>query len=346
MIDTVLSYYIDMSEGVQRNLVGVALLSEDNLAHTFEVTCKRNGTAADLEGASVSAYFVRADGVTIPMSGSISGSTVSVQLNASCYMVTGRYNLVIKLAQGETISTIFWATGAVYASKTDALVDTGEITMSMEELFAKIEACEMRVKDAETQAVNAATQAASSQEAAADAQASATAAAAAAEEAESSASAVKTACEEATTAANEAADRANQAADNSAVLTRVEAVAEQVAANTEAIITKADASAVTTTLLWSGTWENGSITVPGISNWRMLQVVTSFGSVLCLGGSVITGVGGSMNTNQHRTLGVRFSVAGDACTLVTSHYIVHNSSGNHGALTNMPITAIYGLLKG
>lgn len=99
--------------------------------------------------------------------------------------------------------------------------------------------------------------------------------------------------------------------------------------------------------LWSGTWETGSITVPGINNWRLLQINTAIGYVLIVGGgSVLQGAGASLSANMHRSIGVRFSVSGDTCTLVTAHYIDHNGGSNHGALAKTSITGIYGLMKG
>ena len=116
--------------------------------------------------------------------------------------------------------------------------------------------------------------------------------------------------------------------------------------NTTAEAAIAAASArCTPTLLWSGAWTAGSITVPGINQWQVLQIVTSVGNALCFGGSVVLGLGSGVNTGQHRLIGVRFSVSGESCTLVTAHYLIHNGSGSHSALTNTTITAITGLIR-
>ena len=252
------------------------------------------------------------------------------------------------------VSTIFWGEGCVSLSQTSTIIDDGEITLSLEELLAKIAECEGRITTAESQATASAT-------AAANAEQSAVASAAAAVEAGNSAVTVKEACEAATVAANEAADRANAAADRSAVLTRVEAVETQAAANAEAIAdnaaaiadnaeaiaTKADASAIKPTTLWSGTgWESGSITVEGIGDWKLLQIGLPIGYVLAVNGSVVQGIGISTSATMHRTLSVRFSVSGNTCTLATVHYIDHSSGSNHGAITKSSITSIVGLIKG
>jgi len=336
---------VDLARGVQKTIIRQVLATEDNLAHTFHIACTRNGAEEDLTGASVSGYFIRADGVTASLVGSVIGNIASVTLNNSCYKTEGRCHLIVKLTKDGTVSTIFWGEGCVSLSQTSTIIDDGEITLSLDELLAKITEYESRITVAESQAMASAT-------AAANAEASATASAEAAVEAGNNAVAVKEACESATVAANEAAERANSAADSSAVLKRVEAVEEQVAENTEAIANKADASAVKPTLLWSGTdgagWASGNITVAGIGDWQVLRVVTGVGSVLAFKGAQATqGIGVNCNeSGNHRTIAVRYTVSGDVCTLSTAHYINHSNNGQHGARTDTEITEIYGLMKG
>ncbi|MGN0763023.1 MAG: hypothetical protein ACI4MK_06530, partial [Aristaeellaceae bacterium] len=142
MLDAILSFACDLERGVERTLIRPALLTGDRQAHTFRLTVTRSGVNADITGASVSAYFVRGDGVTVPITGSVEGSAALVTLPESCYRVPGRFQLVVKLSTGDGISTVFWGDGAVAASSTDAILDEEGVIPSLDELLAQIAATE------------------------------------------------------------------------------------------------------------------------------------------------------------------------------------------------------------
>lgn len=313
-----LNYTTDFAQGVQKTVIRRVLAKNDNLAHTIRVGCLRNGTNEDLTGARVTGYFIRADEATVTMEGTVEGSYACITLNSSCYNVEGRCYIIVKLTRGEATTTIFWAEGTVSMSQTDAIVETGEATLRLEDLFTRLEAAEAG---------------------AAQAAQDATTSAAAAAEAQASIEASRDTVEQATAAitdAQDAADRANTAAE------RVEGIdVSQLLSEVNGV-----KASIKPTKLWSGTgWETGSITVAGINDWHLLQVITGVGSALCIGGSITSGIGSAMHTNNHRIIGVRFTIDGNVCTLVTSHYLAHTGGGNHGVLTNTPITGIYGLLK-
>lgn len=313
-----LNYKTDFAQGVQKTVIRRVLAKNDNLAHTIRVACIRNGVNEDLTGAKVTGYFIRADDATITLEGTVEGSMASLPLNAACYNVEGRCYIIIKLTRGDAITTIFWAEGAVSLSQTDVIVDTGETTLKLEDLFARLET-------AEADAAQAAESATASAEAAAAAQASAEASAELAEGAA-----------EATASANAAADNANDAANRLKDLDVGMLTAEIDELR----------GAVTPKQLWSGTgWSSGSIDVDGISDWHVVQIVTSRGNALGFVAANVNAIGASMNTGQHSIIGVRFSVSGNTCTMVTAHVLKHNASSNHEALESINVTAIYGLLK-
>ena len=161
MLNAVLSYVCDLDRGIDRTLIRPALLTGDKQAHTFRIAVSRSGEDAALTGASVSAYFVRADGVTVPITGSVEGSAAVVTLPEGCYRVPGRFQLVVKLAMDSGISTIFWGDGAVASSSTDAILDEEDVIPSLDELLAQIAAAEAAAASASS-AASAANNAASS----------------------------------------------------------------------------------------------------------------------------------------------------------------------------------------
>ena len=155
MLDAVLSFVCDLDKGVERTLIRPALLTGDKQAHTFRIAVSRSGEDAALTGASVSAYFVRADGVTVPITGSVEGSAAVVTLPGGCYRVPGRFQLVVKLAMDSGISTVFWGDGAVAASDTDAILDEEGVIPSLDEVLAQVAAAEAAAASANSAAASA-----------------------------------------------------------------------------------------------------------------------------------------------------------------------------------------------
>ena len=185
MLDTVLSFACDLDRGIDRTLIRPALLTGDKQAHTFRLTVTRSGVNADIAGAGVSAYFVRADGVTVPITGSVEGSAALVTLPDGCYRVPGRFQLVVKLSTGSGISTVFWGDGAVASSSTDVMLDTEDVIPSLDELLAQIAATEAAAEHANSAAASANTAASGANSAASSASTAASRANAAAASIES-----------------------------------------------------------------------------------------------------------------------------------------------------------------
>ncbi len=173
MLNAVLSFACDLDRGIDRTLIRPALLTGDKQAHTFRIAVSRSGEDAALTGASVSAYFVRADGVTVPITGSVEGSAAMVTLPEGCYRVPGRFQLVVKLAMDSGISTIFWGDGAVASSSTDAILDEEDVIPSLDELLAQIAAAEAAAANAGSAASSANSAASSANTAASRADAAA-----------------------------------------------------------------------------------------------------------------------------------------------------------------------------
>lgn len=148
MLDTILRYSCDLSRGISCTPIRPALLTMDNQAHTIRVACVRGGAAESLTGYAVNGYFIRADGITVPITGSAEGNVATVTLTGPCYAVPGRFQLVVKVSAGDAVSAVFYGDGAVAVSKTDALVDEEHIVPSLEELLRKIEEMEHLAQEA------------------------------------------------------------------------------------------------------------------------------------------------------------------------------------------------------
>ena len=131
------------------------VFTADVLAATFMVDVLEGGEAVSLTGATVTGYAIRADGATVIMTGSASGNRASITLDASCYVVQGPLDIVIKVTSGGATVTVGAWRAYVQRSTTDAIVDPGHVIPSIEELLEKIDEME-----AGTAAANAAAAAA------------------------------------------------------------------------------------------------------------------------------------------------------------------------------------------
>lgn len=152
---------IDVDADILMTPLRTLYASGDKNAHTFELSLYRNKEPLEIDGAGVIGYFIRADGYTVPVDGTASGSVAKVTLSESCYAVVGQFNLIIKVTIGSERKAVFWGNGYVTRSQTDAIIDPSQTIPSLDELLAQIAATEAAAKAA-NQAASAANSAATS----------------------------------------------------------------------------------------------------------------------------------------------------------------------------------------
>lgn len=140
----------DLKKPVKVHSLDGNVFSADSAANLIGVEIYDNGQAAQITGA-VHGYAIREDGATVIIDGTLSGNKASVILPLSCYTVVGRLSVVIKVGT----MTVGAVTGNVYRSTTDTIVDPAHIIPSIDELLAKIAACEAATANANTAASNA-----------------------------------------------------------------------------------------------------------------------------------------------------------------------------------------------
>ena len=129
----------DMLEAVKVKYLDGNVFSQDNAGNLIGVILKRGGEDYS-GGGTVSANVIRADGVTVAVSGALYGNVATVVLPQSCYVVPGPISIVVKITASGAITTICAVVANVYQSSTDTVVDPGTIIPSIETLIAEIEA--------------------------------------------------------------------------------------------------------------------------------------------------------------------------------------------------------------
>jgi len=162
MVQWVITDRVDLSKDAQRQQVGAPealMLPGDNEAHRWEITVLNNGEAADLAGASVAGYFLRADGETVAVVGSVTGNVISVVLAQECYAFEGLMRAIVRVTLNGVITTVIQRLFRVQQDIGDQIIDPGEVIPGIDELLAQIAAMEAATAECEevTEAAHAVT---------------------------------------------------------------------------------------------------------------------------------------------------------------------------------------------
>lgn len=137
---------VDLSRGYTPVIWPDALMvSGDDKAHTWRVSVMDGGTPADLTSATITGFFVREDGVTVAVAGSVSDNTASVTLAQNCYAVPGRLGGVLRMeVSGKTV-TLSSVMYTVKRLTTDSVVDPGQAFYNTEALSMLYSALQAQV---------------------------------------------------------------------------------------------------------------------------------------------------------------------------------------------------------
>lgn len=193
---------VELNKGIRKTFFETLFATGNNKAHRIDVPLLRDGKTVSLSGVQVDGFFTSYAGdKTVHCSGTVSGNTVSVTLDKSCYTQTGPFAFVIQATLSGVTNTVFWGESSIFASTAENIIDGDYIIYDLPELLKRIEA----MKTATTNANNAT-------KAAQAATTNANDAAKAANTAATNASGATKAAQTATTNANTATKAANTAA--------------------------------------------------------------------------------------------------------------------------------------
>lgn len=107
-------------------------------SHEFTISATLDNEPFALSGV-VTASFIRSDGVTVPLTGSISDGAAVVVLNNLCYNVPGRFAFTVFITSEGVTTAIYGCTGTVRQTDSGSIVDPGEIIPSVSGLITAIE---------------------------------------------------------------------------------------------------------------------------------------------------------------------------------------------------------------
>lgn len=102
------------------------------------------------------------------------------------------------------------------------------------------------------------------------------------------------------------------------------------------------------TTLWTGTLsEGGSITIPDLSDWRLMYVRTGAPTatiLIAVHGVPLRGCSGYGTANQV-IISLELAVSGNVLTLTSCRNLAHNSGSGHPTIASGSVVGIYGMIK-
>ena len=128
------------NSNIYRNMMMKTIGEGDKLANVFGVRILKNKEPVSMPGATCNGYFIRSDGATIVIEGTVGGNVATVALPQSCYAYEGTFSLAIKVTCDGITDTIRIIDGVVLNTETGHYVDPGTIMPTIDELMDAIDA--------------------------------------------------------------------------------------------------------------------------------------------------------------------------------------------------------------
>lgn len=138
-INTIHPYRVDLEECPLAVQLTQPLSHQDALADVFSVAVRRGMKPIDLSGMTATAYLTFGDTrQTLPLSGTVNGSTASVTLTGDCYKLPGLFTLVLQLTDGDVRHTVLRVSGLIDRTACDDLLASGDLLPTLPELLEEL----------------------------------------------------------------------------------------------------------------------------------------------------------------------------------------------------------------
>lgn len=136
MANYTVSIVTDLSKPLRRYNLGGPLVRKNQQAHVFNVTVMDGSTPVPMSG--ITADFLRADDVTVPIEGTAAGNVATVILPAACYAMPGAASLTINCTIDGATTCIGYFMAKVARTSSDSTIDPGTVIPSVEDLINRI----------------------------------------------------------------------------------------------------------------------------------------------------------------------------------------------------------------
>lgn len=122
----------DINSGVNKRYAGPLLGKGDDSADVFQVTLIDSSLPAgyDVTGkdaTSCTGYFIRPDGTSVIIPGTVTNGAGTVTLTALCYAYAGGYSLAVKFGDSNAEATAVIIDGRILEAYTDTVADPDDV---------------------------------------------------------------------------------------------------------------------------------------------------------------------------------------------------------------------------
>lgn len=105
----------------------------------YGVRVFNNKEPANLAGCTCNGYFIRPDGTTSVISGTISGNTAYVTVPEECYIYSGNFTLSIKILGTGFAGTMRIIDGTIADTTTSTMIDPGSVIPDLSDWLALVQ---------------------------------------------------------------------------------------------------------------------------------------------------------------------------------------------------------------
>lgn len=145
------NYAQDLRQKVWPRFEDNALFTDDNEAVEISVAVLDGGAPATLSG-NVVGFALRANGTKVPLDGTRFDNVCSITLEQACNAYPGNLGVVIKLVDGETVTTLLKVIYPVIDTSSGQTVDPGHLVPDLPQLLAMLDEMAQATEAAESAA--------------------------------------------------------------------------------------------------------------------------------------------------------------------------------------------------
>lgn len=144
---------VELNDGAAPIVSLSQIYQNNNKANRIGAIVTQDGAPLSL-GGSCSGTAIRADGNTVPLTGTINGNQAYVVLDSTCYAVEGELIVTVTWVDSTTgeQTTLLYAVGTVKITSSGAVIQPTTPIPDLEQLLAQIETLQSATADAETAA--------------------------------------------------------------------------------------------------------------------------------------------------------------------------------------------------
>lgn len=142
-------YPVDLAKGAAPIVTLKQIHQGNHKANRVGAIVTLNGEPLSL-GGTCSGTAIRADGNTVPLTGTVSGNQAYVVLDSTCYAVEGVLQVYVSWVNNSEQTTLLVGVGTVHITDTGAIIQPTTPIPNIEQLLAQISVMQEATADAKT----------------------------------------------------------------------------------------------------------------------------------------------------------------------------------------------------